>query len=76
MISVKELFGVIKRASDEVKAAQKGGIPIVSLNPDTDGDGKVLARSCALAAPEYCSSSTTDARRSVPRCFACLHHGP
>lgn len=40
-ISVKELFGVIKSASDEVKEAQKGGIPITSLNPDTDGDGKV-----------------------------------
>ena len=40
-ISVKELFGVIKRAADEVREAQKGGIPISSLNPDTDGDGKV-----------------------------------
>ena len=27
--------------SDEVKEASKGGIPITSLNPDTDGDGKV-----------------------------------
>jgi len=40
-ISVKELFEVIKRSSDEVKEAQKGGIPISTLNPDTDGDGKV-----------------------------------
>jgi len=40
-ISVKELFEVIKRASDEVKEAQKGGIPISTLDPDTDGDGKV-----------------------------------
>jgi len=40
-ISVKELFDVIKQASEEVKEAQKGGIPIATLNPDTDGDGKV-----------------------------------
>jgi hypothetical protein len=40
-ISVRDLFEFIKKMSDEVKEASKGGIPITSLNPDTDGDGKV-----------------------------------
>jgi Ca2+-binding EF-hand superfamily protein len=41
-ISVKELFGVMKKAGDAVKEAKaNSGIPIESLNPDTDGDGKV-----------------------------------
>jgi len=41
-ISVKELFGVMKKAGDAVKEAKaNGGIPIESLNPDSDGDGKV-----------------------------------
>ena len=42
-ISVRNLFDFIKSMSAEVKEAAKGGIPIVSLNPDTDGDGKVEA---------------------------------
>ena len=40
-ISVSELFSVIKAAGDEVREAAKGGIPISTLNPDSDGDGKV-----------------------------------
>ena len=40
-ISVKELFSVIKGAADEVREAQKGGLAIASLDPDTDGDGRV-----------------------------------
>lgn len=40
-ISVRNLFDFIHKMSDEVKEASQGGIPISSLNPDTDGDGKV-----------------------------------
>jgi len=48
-INVKELFGVIHRVgrqgglvpASEVTEVHKGGIPISTLNPDTDGDGKV-----------------------------------
>ena len=36
-ISVRNLFDFIRQMSNEVKEAAKGGIPIVSLNPDTDG---------------------------------------
>ena len=40
-ISVRELYDFIRSMSNEVKEASKGGIPISSLDPDTDGDGKV-----------------------------------
>jgi len=40
-ISVRNLFDFIRKMSMEVKEASKGGIPIASLDPDTDGDGKV-----------------------------------
>ena len=40
-ISVRNLFDFIRQMSMEVKEAAKGGIPIATLNPDTDGDGKV-----------------------------------
>ena len=36
-ISVRNLFDFIRSMSNEVKEASKGGIPIASLNPDTDG---------------------------------------
>ena len=39
-ISVRNLFDFIRQMSLEVKEA-KGAIPIATLNPDTDGDGKV-----------------------------------
>jgi len=42
-VSVKELFSVMRQASDDVREARKGGIPIAELNPDTDGDGQVEA---------------------------------
>ena len=32
---------VIATATTELREAQKGGIPISTLNPDTDGDGKI-----------------------------------
>jgi len=41
LISVRNLFDLIRAMSMEVREASKGGIPITSLNPDTDGDGKV-----------------------------------
>ena len=41
IISTKELFGTIRKMGQEVKEAKTGGIPIASLNPDSDGDGKV-----------------------------------
>jgi len=41
VISVRNLFDFIRSMSNEVKEAAKSGIPIASLNPDTDGDGKV-----------------------------------
>ena len=40
-ISVRNLYDFIRLLSNEVKEAAKGGIPISTLNPDTDGDGKV-----------------------------------
>ena len=40
-ISVRKLFDFIHKMRDEVKEASSGGIPISSLNPDSDGDGKV-----------------------------------
>ena len=40
-LSKSELFSAIKRCAVELKEAGKGGIPISSLDPDTDGDGKV-----------------------------------
>lgn len=40
-ISVHNLFNFIRSMSNEVEEAAKGGIPIATLNPDTDGDGKV-----------------------------------
>ena len=40
-ISVPNLFDFIRKMSQEVKDAGKGGIPISTLNPDSDGDGKV-----------------------------------
>merc|ERR1711966_379097 len=37
-----ELYGVIKSMGQEFTAVTKnGGIPISSLNPDSDGDGQV-----------------------------------
>ena len=43
-ISVKELFGVMRATSDELRQARSmGGIPISELNPDTNGDGRVEA---------------------------------
>jgi len=39
-ISVRNLFDLIQNMQDEVREA-KAGISIKSLNPDTDGDGKV-----------------------------------
>ena len=43
-ISVKELFGVFRDTSEELREARKlGGIPISDLNPDTNGDGHVEA---------------------------------
>ena len=41
-VSAKELFGVMRQCSEELKRL-KGGIPISDLNPDADGDGKVEA---------------------------------
>ena len=40
-ISVRNLFDFIRSMSNEVKEAANGAIPISTLNPDTDGDGKV-----------------------------------
>ena len=40
-ISRANLFDFIRGMSNEVKEAASKGIPISSLNPDTDGDGKV-----------------------------------
>ena len=42
-VSVKELFGVMRATTDELRAARKGGIPISDLDPDTNGDGRVEA---------------------------------
>ena len=36
-----EVYKVIASAQSELKEARAGGIPISSLNPDSDGDGKV-----------------------------------
>ena len=36
-----EVYTVIATATTELREAQKGGIPISTLNPDTDGDGKI-----------------------------------
>ena len=36
-----EIYQVMATAVHEVNEAKKGGIPIATLNPDTDGDGKV-----------------------------------
>ena len=51
-ISVKELFGMIKQAADEVKAAQESGIPISSLNPDTDGTRAARSKSRMSDSPK------------------------
>jgi Ca2+-binding EF-hand superfamily protein len=40
-ISRKEMFDALKEVTVELKNAKAGGIPISTLNPDTDGDGKV-----------------------------------
>ena len=37
----EEVFHVIASSVNAVREAQKGGIPIFALNPDSDGDGKV-----------------------------------
>ena len=43
-VTAKELFGVLRKASEELREArQRGGIPISDLNPDADGDGRVEA---------------------------------
>jgi len=38
-----EVYTVISSATLELREAQKGGISIATLNPDSDGDGKVEA---------------------------------
>ena len=40
-ISRKEMFDALKQVTVELKNAKAGAIPISTLNPDTDGDGKV-----------------------------------
>ena len=40
VISVRNLFDFIRGMSMEVKEAAKGGIPIATLNPDTDGGAR------------------------------------
>ena len=40
-ISERNFFDFIRSMSDELKDAAKGSIAISTLNPDTDGDGKV-----------------------------------
>jgi Ca2+-binding EF-hand superfamily protein len=41
ILSKQNLFDLIRAMTNEVTEAKKGGIPIVTLNPDTDGDGKI-----------------------------------
>lgn len=37
----KEMYMILASSMQELKEARKGGIPITTLNPDADGDGKV-----------------------------------
>ena len=43
LLTRREIFSVIAALKGEISEAQKGGIAIASLDPDTDGDGKVRA---------------------------------
>ena len=72
-ISVRNLFDFIRSMSNEVREAATGGIPIASLNPDTDGDGKmekwevdVFERIKEADADKSGSINVKEARR-VPR---------
>lgn len=60
-ISVRNLFDFIRSMSNEVKEAGKGGIPISSLNPDTDGvrhPAIKLASSASCSTPHFHAPQT------------------